>query len=76
MTTNRYKEHVLVLPEDDANRQLAVGFLNHPSLDARRIKMLPPLGGWAAVRDALLQHNSKEVTRMRADLKPLLMTLP
>lgn len=27
MSVNKYKPHVLVLPEDDANRQLANGFL-------------------------------------------------
>jgi hypothetical protein len=27
MSVNKYHPHVLVLPEDDANRQLANGFL-------------------------------------------------
>jgi hypothetical protein len=30
MSANKYKPHVVVLPEDDANRQLANGFLTHP----------------------------------------------
>jgi hypothetical protein len=48
--TNRYKPHVLVLPEDDANSQLANGFL----LDLDQsvlgtIQILPVAGGWNAV---------------------------
>jgi hypothetical protein len=34
---NRYQPHVFVLPEDDANRQLANGFLLDESLIVRRI---------------------------------------
>jgi hypothetical protein len=31
MAVNRYKPHIYVVPEDDANRQIANGFLLHPS---------------------------------------------
>jgi hypothetical protein len=47
---NRYKPHVLVLPEDDANRQLVNGFLLHPSLSAQ-IQVLEEVGGWLKVLD-------------------------
>jgi len=41
---NRYRPHVLVLPEDDANRQLANGFhLELPQL--RRMQVLIEAGG-------------------------------
>ena len=40
---NRYKPHVLVVPEDDANRQLANGFLQNPALNLRAIQVLPLL---------------------------------
>ncbi len=43
---NKYKEHLLVLPEDDANRQVANGFLLCPNLNDRNIQILPPSGGW------------------------------
>ncbi|HTS26539.1 MAG TPA: hypothetical protein VMH81_11740 [Bryobacteraceae bacterium] len=48
--TNRHQPHVLVLPEDDANRQIANGFLmglDQPTL--KQIQVLPPAGGWKAV---------------------------
>jgi hypothetical protein len=47
---HRYKPHVLVLPEDDRNRQLANGFLLHPSLSAQ-IQVLVEVGGWGKLLD-------------------------
>ena len=47
--TNKYKPHVLVVPEDDANRQILNGFLIGPNLDPRAIQILPPRGGWRKV---------------------------
>lgn len=48
MIVNRYQPHVLVLPEDDANRQLATGFhLGVPCYS--RMRVLPVAGGWAEV---------------------------
>lgn len=50
---NRYKPHMLVLPEDDANRQIANGFLLEPAVRARSVQVLPPAGGWIPARDRL-----------------------
>jgi hypothetical protein len=49
---NRYLPHVLVLPEDDANRQIANGFVL--SLDSsvfNKIQVLEEVGGWGQVLD-------------------------
>ncbi len=51
MSVNVYQHHVMVLPEDDANRQIVNGFLLDPSLNERAIQVLPIVGGWAKVRD-------------------------
>ena len=48
---NNDRPHVLVLPEDDANRQIATGFLLDPSLKLRNIRVLTPSGGWGKVLD-------------------------
>jgi hypothetical protein len=54
---NRHLPHVLVLPEDDANRQIANGFLLEPRLQARKIQILPTAGGWPRVlADLKSQH--------------------
>jgi len=52
MSVNHYKPHLLVLPEDDANRQLANGFLQEAALNLRCVQVLPIAGGWSKVRDA------------------------
>jgi len=46
MSVNKYKPHVWVIPEDDANRQLAVGFLLHPLVQDRAADIRAPVGGW------------------------------
>jgi hypothetical protein len=51
MSTNKYQPHVLVLPEDDANRQIATGFILNESLNQRAIQVLPSAGGWKRVVD-------------------------
>jgi hypothetical protein len=48
---NMERPHVLVLPEDDANRQLANGFQLCHSLDTRRMQVLKEAGGWRVVLD-------------------------
>jgi hypothetical protein len=49
MSVNKYLPHVLVLPEDDANRQLANGFQLDPVLATRRMQVLEEAGGWQEV---------------------------
>ena len=45
MSVNRHQPHVLVLPEDDANRQLANGFRLDQYLLNWKIQVLRG-GGW------------------------------
>ncbi|MDP4025883.1 hypothetical protein Q8W71_24945 [Methylobacterium sp. NEAU 140] len=47
MAVNRFRSHVFILPEDDANRQLAVGFALE--FDSRQIQVLREAGGWLNV---------------------------
>lgn len=49
MRVNRYQPHVLVLPEDTANRQLANGFLLDRFVSTRKIQVLEEVGGWSEV---------------------------
>jgi hypothetical protein len=59
MSVNKYRPHVLILPEDDANRQLANGF--ELNLDTSQIQVLPVAGGWTHVRDEFLGVHAKEM---------------
>lgn len=49
MSVNKYKPHVLVVPEDRADEQIANGFMLHDKVDARRVQVVPCAGGWASV---------------------------
>lgn len=64
MSVNRYKEHVFVLPEDDANRQLANGFLlEMPDRSRSQMRILPVAGGWKSVLDEFLSKHINYVER-------------
>jgi hypothetical protein len=59
MSVNKYLPHVFVLPEDDANRQVANGFLL--DFSTRQIQVLEEVGGWT---DVLERFNSDHVHEM------------
>ncbi len=63
MSSNKYKPHILVLPEDDANRQVANGFILNPALNVRAIQILPPPGGWLKVVDAFKNEQYYEMPK-------------
>jgi hypothetical protein len=60
MSVNKHKPHILVLPEDDANRQVAVGFIRN--LDPRSIQVVPIADGW---KKAVDQFKNDYASRMR-----------
>jgi hypothetical protein len=51
MSANKYKPHVLLIPEDDADGKLAVGFLSHYAVDYTAADIRAPAGGWSVVLD-------------------------
>lgn len=61
--TNRQLPHVMVLPEDDANRQLVNGFLLDPSVASRRIQVLAVAGGWTKLLDHFLADHVSYMER-------------
>lgn len=62
MSVNRGRHHLMVLPEDDANRELANGF--HLGCGAiRQLQVLPPAGGWTKVVDSFTTVHVRELKR-------------
>ncbi len=49
MSVNKYLPHVFVLPEDDATREYALGFMKDHAVDIRRAEILNVAGGWREV---------------------------
>ncbi len=46
MSVNKYKPHLLILPEDDANRQIATGFILDINVNKQAIKTESRAKGW------------------------------
>lgn len=61
--SNKYKPHILVLPEDEANIHIANGFVLHPNLDDRAIQVLPPLRGWKNVVKSFTDDHAPEMRK-------------
>lgn len=62
MSVNNYRPHLLVIPEDDANRQLANGFaleVRH----GRRVQVLVEAGGWSHVCDDFLENQQNSMKK-------------
>ena len=73
MSVNRERPHILVLPEDDANRQIAVGFQQRIAKNGRQFQILSPSGGWRHVRDSFTSTHNAEMRRYPARLMVLLV---
>jgi hypothetical protein len=69
---NKHKPHVLVLPEDDANRQIANGFRLDRSVKNSRIQVLRPADGWIKVLESF---ENNHVNDLRKFLKRMLILI-
>ena len=74
MSVNRNQPHVLVLPEDKANADIAQGF--HLALQRlRQMQILDPAGGWLNVLDCFESVHVAEMARYRNRSMILLIDL-
>lgn len=65
---NRYKKHIIVLPEDEDNIQIANGFLvHHPNLKERAIQVMGPCRGWKKVVDVFTEEYALEMMGKYSD---------
>jgi hypothetical protein len=73
MSVNKSKPHVLVLPEDDANRQIANGFQR--DVASRQLQVLVEAGGWTKVLECFVTDHSSWMERVKNRLMVLLIDL-
>jgi hypothetical protein len=71
MSVNKSKPHVLVLPEDDANRQIANGF--QLDISSRQIQVLPEAGGWIRVLECFTEDHVWAMARFKERFMILLI---
>jgi hypothetical protein len=69
---NKYNQHLLVLPEDRANEQIANGFNNILDLYSGAIQIERPSGGWGKVVDNFAKNY---VSEMRIFTKMMIVLL-
>jgi hypothetical protein len=63
MSVNRYKPHLFILPEDNANREIANGFLLDGSVENNQVQVLAAAGGWELVLSKFKRDHVKEMQR-------------
>ena len=61
MSVSKYVDHLLVLPEDDANTKVLNGFVLHDTINSRLVHVLPEAGGWRHVLDEFEEIHVKEL---------------
>ncbi|MEA5580479.1 hypothetical protein VB620_03875 [Nodularia harveyana UHCC-0300] len=73
MSINKNKPHVFILPEDDANRQLANGFIQDLNVNARAIQILPIANGWKKVVDKFMNDHVRKMRQYPQSMMVLLL---
>ena len=53
VAANKYLPHLFIIPEDDANRQIAIGFEKDHRVRARSLQVVTPAGGWSKAIEKL-----------------------
>jgi hypothetical protein len=57
VSVDKYSPHLFILPEDNANRQIANGFA--VEFDERQVQVKNEIGGWRKVVDACVDQYAK-----------------
>ncbi|WP_426663507.1 hypothetical protein [Rhodanobacter aciditrophus] len=70
---NKYVDHVQIVLEDDANRELVNGFLRHHAVDVHRFGISPPSGGWLKVLEEFESYHIKQLRKF--DLRRVVLII-
>ena len=75
MSVNRQLPHLLILPEDDANRQIAKAFeLKLKTYGyANQVQVLPEVGGWGKVVEKFMEVYISKMRRSQHSIMVLLI---
>ncbi len=57
MAPNRHQPHLMILPEDRANQEIATGFRLYNHVVDSKVQVLPVAGGWINVRELFLSDH-------------------
>ena len=73
MSINKNKPHLFILPEDDANRQIANGFIQDLNVNARAIQILPIANGWKKVVAKFMNDHVRKMRQYPQSMMVLLL---
>ncbi|MDP5339515.1 MAG: hypothetical protein NWQ28_13180 [Nodularia sp. (in: cyanobacteria)] len=73
MSINKNKPHLFILPEDDANRQIANGFIQDLNVNARAIQILPIANGWKKVADKFMNDHVRKMRQYPQSMMVLML---
>jgi len=73
MSINRYKPHVIILPEDKADEEIANGFMVSPNINYRAIQVDKPAGGWLTVVEKFKTELVPEMQKYTACITVMLI---
>ncbi|MGK7928866.1 MAG: hypothetical protein AB4290_27125 [Spirulina sp.] len=60
---NRYKPHIIVLPEDRADEEIANGFIEAQNVNYDLVKIERPVGGWQKVLDKFTEIHVSDMRK-------------
>ncbi len=63
MSVNRYQPHVVIIPEDRADEQIANGFTKHDQVTLKQVQVMPYADGWPGV---LNKFTTKYISYLRS----------
>ncbi|SKB12232.1 conserved hypothetical protein [Planktothrix sp. PCC 11201] len=65
MRINRHLLHILILPEDDANRQIANGFILNRNVNGTVIQVLPHDRGWENLLETFINDHLPKIRQFQ-----------
>ena len=73
MSINRYKPHIIVLPEDRANEEITNGFIQAPNVNNCAIQVERPANGWGKVVEKFTEQLIPEMRKFTERITVLLI---
>ncbi len=73
MSVNKYKKHIFILPEDDVDRKIALGFELCQYIRSNRFQILNPAKGWKNVVENFKRYHILQLRKY--NLRRLLLLI-
>lgn len=63
MSCNKYEDHILIFPEDEANSKIALGFVLCSYVRDQRVQILPYAKGWKKVVEKFKSYHISQLKK-------------